>query len=153
MQVDFSNWLSWYRQPPAEYFKLKREWRQAKLIASAITVDGPSWSAWRRHQSRRKQHATASARRIAVRLAIMRKKFAMPHIEFWKPRPMRKADHRIGRQFRDMKATSLMFPDSPVAEVIENRRIEPIAGAGNYRFMTVPQSVAAGGFERTQYDR
>ena len=96
--TDWNNWLSWWRPHPPEYIAAKRDLRIARLIASAIHVDGPAWSACRKHQSHLKSRANAAVNRLQREIERLRERHGIPVVELWKPLSVSGLD-RIRRQY------------------------------------------------------
>jgi hypothetical protein len=83
----YCGWLNRYvKIPPPAYFQLRTELRQASAIANAITVSGPPWSAWHRHQSARKKVANAVVSRIKRQIETCRKVHGLTAVKWWTPR-------------------------------------------------------------------
>jgi hypothetical protein len=80
-------WLARYcKIPPPIYFQLRIVLRRTKAIADCITVSGPSFSAWRRSQSRRKKLANAAVARIQKQIETCRKVHGLAVVKWWRPR-------------------------------------------------------------------
>jgi len=96
--TDWGNWVSWWKLHPPEYLAAKRELRIARLIAGAIHVEGPAWSACRKHQSRLKAGANGNVRRWTKELERLRQRHGIPVVERWTPRIVAGLD-RLRRQY------------------------------------------------------
>jgi hypothetical protein len=74
--------------------------QRAKVVASAITVTGPAWTAWHRQQSARKKQANAAVSRIKRQIETCRKVHGLAVVKWWTPRNGKRAGKLTMRRFR-----------------------------------------------------
>ncbi len=100
--------------PFAVLMGLKRQLRHAQAELDAVpTIPGcPVWSAAHRYNLALRARYAAPVARLTRAVADHRKRFGIPVVQPWKPRPAHAADRRMCRQYR-AEATPTGWPQAP----------------------------------------